>query len=32
VRSIIALGAMPFVFIVLLLAVCLLRALREEVR
>ncbi len=30
VRTIIALGAMPFVFIVLLLAVCLLRALREE--
>ena len=30
VRSIIALGAMPFVFIVLLLMVCLLKALRLE--
>ena len=30
VRSIIALGAMPFVFIVLLLLVCLLKALRRE--
>jgi len=30
VRSIIALGAMPFVFIVLLLVVCLLKALKAE--
>jgi glycine betaine transporter len=32
VKSIIALGAMPFVFIVLLLVVCLLRSLRAEAR
>ncbi|NIR32391.1 MAG: BCCT family transporter [Gammaproteobacteria bacterium] len=32
VKSIIALGAMPFVFIVLLLLVCLLRALKAEAR
>jgi glycine betaine transporter len=31
VKSIIALGAMPFVFIVLLLTVCLLKALKKEV-
>ncbi len=30
VKSIIALGAMPFVFIVLLLMVCLLKALKPE--
>ena len=30
VRSIIALGALPFVYIVLLLIVCLLRALKTE--
>ena len=30
VKSIIALGALPFVFIVLLLVVCLLKALKEE--
>ena len=32
VKSIIALGALPFVFIVLLLLVCLLKALRTELR
>ena len=32
VRSIIALAAMPFVFIVLLLTVCLLKALKREPR
>jgi glycine betaine transporter len=31
VKSIIALGALPFVFIVLLLVVCLLKALKKEV-
>lgn len=31
VRSLIALGAMPFVFIAVLLVICLIRALREEV-
>ena len=30
VKSIIALGALPFVFIVLLLVVCLLKALKQE--
>jgi len=30
VKSIIALGAMPFVFIVLLMVVCLLKALKKE--
>ena len=30
VKSIIALGAMPFVFIVLLIMVCLLKALKAE--
>ena len=32
VKAIIALGAMPFVYIVLLLMVCLLKSLKQEVR